>query len=48
MTVRARQLHFGLNVLSAGMHPVAWLVKESDPLGNFRALLLARVTPTVS
>ena len=28
-----RQLHFGLNVLSAGMHPAAWLAKESDPLG---------------
>jgi FMN-dependent oxidoreductase (nitrilotriacetate monooxygenase family) len=31
-----RQLHFGLNVLSAGMHPAAWLAKESDPLGYIK------------
>jgi hypothetical protein len=27
-----RQLHSGLNVLSAGMHAAAWLAKESNPL----------------
>jgi FMN-dependent oxidoreductase (nitrilotriacetate monooxygenase family) len=34
--MRQRQLHFGLNVLSAGMHPAAWLAKESDPLGYIK------------
>jgi FMN-dependent oxidoreductase (nitrilotriacetate monooxygenase family) len=29
-------LHFGLNVLSAGMHPAAWLSKDSDPLGYIK------------
>lgn len=33
---RLRQLHFGLNVLSAGMHPAAWLAEESDPLGYIK------------
>jgi alkanesulfonate monooxygenase SsuD/methylene tetrahydromethanopterin reductase-like flavin-dependent oxidoreductase (luciferase family) len=31
-----RQLHLGLNVLSAGMHPAAWLARESDPLGYIK------------
>lgn len=26
-----RQLHFGLNVLSDGMHPAAWQFPDSDP-----------------
>jgi FMN-dependent oxidoreductase (nitrilotriacetate monooxygenase family) len=33
---QGRQLHFGLNVLSAGMHPAAWLAAESDPLGYIK------------
>lgn len=33
---KRRQLHFGLNVLSAGMHPAAWLAQESDPLGYIK------------
>jgi FMN-dependent oxidoreductase (nitrilotriacetate monooxygenase family) len=33
---KGRQLHFGLNVLSAGMHPAAWLAEESDPLGYIK------------
>lgn len=28
-----RQLHFGLNVLSDGMHPAAWQAPYADPLG---------------
>jgi len=38
-----RQLHFGLNVLSAGMHPAAWLTKESDPLGYIKPEQWARL-----
>jgi FMN-dependent oxidoreductase (nitrilotriacetate monooxygenase family) len=33
---KGRQLHFGLNVLSAGMHPAAWLAQDSDPLGYIK------------
>lgn len=32
MTVE-RQLHLGLNVLATGMHPAAWRMPSSDPLG---------------
>ncbi len=28
-----RQLHLGLNVLAAGMHPAAWRLPSSNPLG---------------
>jgi len=31
-----RQLHLGLNTLSAGMHPGAWLMPEADPLGYIK------------
>jgi FMN-dependent oxidoreductase (nitrilotriacetate monooxygenase family) len=31
-----RKLHLGLNVLSAGMHPAAWRVPYSDPLGYIK------------
>ncbi|MEK6421531.1 MAG: LLM class flavin-dependent oxidoreductase [Burkholderia gladioli] len=33
MTQQRRQLHFGLNVLSDGMHPAAWQAPDADPLG---------------
>ncbi|PWB84153.1 MAG: LLM class flavin-dependent oxidoreductase [Methylocystaceae bacterium] len=32
----SRQLHFGLNTLSAGMHPAAWLTPEADPIGYIK------------
>jgi FMN-dependent oxidoreductase (nitrilotriacetate monooxygenase family) len=41
-----RQLHFGLNTLSAGMHPAAWLMPEADPLGYIKTsqwLRLAKI-----
>ena len=33
MASSKRQLHLGLNVLAAGMHPAAWRAPYSDPLG---------------
>ncbi len=31
-----RQLHLGLNVLAAGMHPASWQLPGTDPLGYIR------------